>query len=107
MLAQKRLQRDLENLQNDLKVLIHDARDIGMEKLGAVEADVSEPSSEQMKEITKKAQETLSNLREQFKQSREQVESAVEQHPYAAIGTALGIGFVLGKLGTFRRGSNP
>jgi ElaB/YqjD/DUF883 family membrane-anchored ribosome-binding protein len=107
MLAQKRLQRDLESLQNDLKVLIHDAKEIGLEKLGAVEAQASEPSSEQFKEITKRAQETISNLREQFQQSRVQVESAVEKHPYAAIGTALGIGFVLGKLGNFRRSSNP
>lgn len=106
MLAQRRLQRDLENLQNDLKVLLTDAKEIGLEKLQSQGAS-EERSAEQFQQIAKRAEETISNLRQQFKQSSERVGQAVEEHPLAALGTALGVGFVLGKLLNLRKSSTP
>ncbi len=107
MLAQKRLQKDLENLQNDLKVLINDAKEVGVERLSETEAVLTETSSEQFKQMAKRAQETISSLRSQLRESSQKVEQVVENHPFAAIGTALGVGFVLGKLGTMRKSSSP
>lgn len=78
MLAYKRIEKDLENLQNDLKVLVNDAKELSLSKL-------------------EQEEETLQKLREQIKTTGKKVENAVEHHPYAAVGAALGLGFLLGK----------
>lgn len=106
MLAQRRLQRDLENLQNDLKVLLTDAKEIGMEKLQSRGVS-EETAAEQFQQMAKKAEETISNVRDQLKKSSERVGQAVESHPLAAIGTALGVGFILGKWANLRKSSTP
>ncbi|MFM8312691.1 MAG: hypothetical protein ACKOA8_00225 [Deltaproteobacteria bacterium] len=107
MLAQKRLQRDLENLQNDLKVLINDANDLGVQELQATEQAFAEKSVEQIRQIAQQAQQSLSQLRQQLRQTGQKVEATVEKHPYAALSAAMGLGFVLGKLGTMRKSSSP
>jgi ElaB/YqjD/DUF883 family membrane-anchored ribosome-binding protein len=78
MLAYKKIEKDLETLQNDLKALINDAKEISLTKL-------------------EQEEETLHKLREQVKVAGKKVETAVEHHPYAAVGAALGLGFFLGK----------
>lgn len=89
MLSQKRLERDLETLQNDLKILVNDAKEMGTQQLERVDVE----------SVAKQAQETIRNIRNQLRDTSEKVEKSIETHPYAAIGTALGLGFLLGKLG--------
>lgn len=95
MLSQKRLEKDLEALQNDLKVLVNDAKEMGTQQLERVDTE----------SITRQAQETIRNLRNQLRNTSEKVETSIETHPYAAVGAALGLGFLLGKLGSLGRHS--
>ena len=106
MLAQRRLQKDLENLKNDLNALMIDAKDLGSSQVEGQESLELGKTTEQFQQIVKRAEETLGSLRQQMKQSREKVGQAIEKHPFAAIGTALGVGFALGKLLNLRKSSS-
>ena len=106
MLAQRRLQRDLENLKNDLNALMIDAKDLGATQPEVQEGIEVGKSAEQFQQIVKRLEETMGSLKNQMKQSREKVGHAIETHPFAAIGTALGVGFVLGKLLNLRKSSS-
>jgi ElaB/YqjD/DUF883 family membrane-anchored ribosome-binding protein len=97
MLSQKRLERDLETLQSDLKVLINDAKEMGTQQLEKVDTE----------SVARQAQETIRNIRSQLKSAGDKVESSIETHPYTAIGAALGLGFLLGKLGSLGKHSTP
>lgn len=106
MLAQRRLQRDIENLQNDLNTLMKDAKEFELDRPERVEISGEIKSPEQFQHLLKRAEATIASLKEQLKESREKVGQAVENHPLAALGTALGVGFALGKLVNLRKSSS-
>lgn len=97
MLAQKRLHRDLENLHNDLKNLMQDAKTIGADQINGAVESVAVKSSEQIQQMIKQAEVSIEKLRNQLRETAQKVETTVEEHPYAVIGAALGVGFLLGK----------
>src|ERR1019366_2005 len=87
---------DLGTLAKDARSLITATTDVATQKLGEVRQRVVE--------TVESAEETARRVRDQAVDYAKTADKAVREHPYKAVGIALGVGAILGYLMS-RRGS--
>lgn len=78
------------NLVDDLRAVINDA-----EELLHATAD---QAGAKVQEIRSRAEESLRAARERLNGTGRELDSAVREHPWAAVGIAAGIGLIVGIL---------
>ena len=79
-----------DNMMNDLKAVIADA-----EELLRATADQAGPK---VQEVRARAEESLRNAREHLQGAGKQLDAQVREHPWAAVGVAVGVGLIVGIL---------
>lgn len=79
-----------DKLMQDLKAVVVDAEDL-------LKATANQ-GGEQITRIRARAEESLSSARTRMKEITQAAESQVEEHPWAAVGIAAGIGLIAGIL---------
>ena len=87
---------DLGTLAKDARSLITATTDVATQKFGDVRQRVVE--------TVESAEETAGRVRDQAVDYAKAADKAVREHPYKALGIALGVGAILGYL-VSRRGS--
>ena len=92
----KAIANDLGTLAKDARSLITATTDVATERFGDVRQRVVETVTS--------AKETAGRVRDQAVDYAKAADQAVHEHPYKALGFALGIGAILGYL-VSRRGS--
>ena len=95
------IEKSTQKLLEDLKEVVRD----GEELLRAGCDDLSERSAvarEKLAAALDAARETQQKMREQFVVGAQATDRAIRQHPYQAIGIALGLGLLLGVVATRR-----
>ena len=78
------------NLMDDLRAVIADA-----EELLRATADQAGP---RVQEARARAEESLRSARERMEGAGRQLDAQVREHPWAAVGVAVGIGLIVGIL---------
>ena len=89
---------DLATLTKDARSLITAATDVATEKCGEVRQRVVE--------TVESAEETAGRVRDQAVDYAKAADKAVREHPYKALGIALGVGAILGYLVSHRGSRN-
>jgi ElaB/YqjD/DUF883 family membrane-anchored ribosome-binding protein len=77
-------------LMDELRAVINDA-----EELLRATADQAGPK---VQEVRERAEESLRNAREHLQGAGKQLDEQVREHPWAAVGVAVGIGLIVGIL---------
>jgi ElaB/YqjD/DUF883 family membrane-anchored ribosome-binding protein len=101
MLAERRLQRDFENLQDNLSKLMADFNSLAKEKGSDAVDSMKETiglEREKIEAMLGTAGESLKVLQERAKDATHDVEDKIKENPLLAVAAALGIGFLVGKL---------
>ena len=88
---------DLGTLAKDARSLITATTDLATQKVGA--------AHQRVVETMKNAKETAGQVRDQAVDYVRVTDKAVHEHPYQAMGIALGVGALLGYIVSRRRGS--
>lgn len=108
MTAEKRIKKDIEQLQSELENLVKHI-DMGpsnkVTKIAAVAEDAKQFADEKLQQLLAETEDLIKRCRETFNEAEKKVESVVQDHPMTTLFAALGIGIVLGKLLTLGRGS--
>src|SRR5262245_5211368 len=95
------IEKSTQKLLEDLKEVVRD----GEELLRAGAGDLSERSAaarEKLSAALEAAKETQQRVREQLVVGAQATDRAIRQHPYQAIGIALGVGLLIGVIATRR-----
>jgi ElaB/YqjD/DUF883 family membrane-anchored ribosome-binding protein len=95
------IEKSTQKLLEDLKEVVRD----GEELLRAGAEDLSERSAaarEKLAAALEAAKETQEKMREQVIVGARATDRAIRQHPYQAIGIALGVGLLIGVLAARR-----
>ena len=79
-----------DRFMDELRSVIADA-----EELLRVTADQAGPK---VQEVRARAEESLRNAREHLQGAGKQLDAQVREHPWAAVGVAVGIGLIVGVL---------
>ena len=83
-------QNDMSTLANDARSLITATTDVASQKLGE--------ARQRIVETVESAKETAGRVRDQAVDYAKATDHAVRQHPYQAIGIAVGVGALVGYL---------
>ena len=104
MLAQRRMQKDLEAIQSGLDQLMQDAKELEGTKLEEG-LKIAGDSPEQLQKMVSEAQVRLHKVRKQLISASKKVETMIVEHPFTTTSAVFGIGFLLGKLLSLGKGS--
>lgn len=87
---------DDQELAEEARALLDATAEVGGEKVAR--------ARQRLAEVLEKARETCGHLREKTMEGARAADKSIREHPYPAIGMALGIGALVGFLLTRRNG---
>lgn len=88
------IKADMAKLRVDVAELGDILRELGAEKIGGARESVADEVRRAREELDRRFQ----SARQRGRKAAEDVEHAVEEHPFSSLVTAFGIGFIVSRL---------
>ena len=95
------LERNTERLVSDLKRVVRDSGEL-LETTSDAVGDKAREVRERLNETLKTASRTCRELEDRSIETAKAADKLVRAHPYESIGLALGLGFLLGVIFTWK-----
>jgi ElaB/YqjD/DUF883 family membrane-anchored ribosome-binding protein len=99
------IEKSTQKLLEDLKEVVRDGEELlraGADDLSERGVAAREKAREKLAAALEAAKQTQQRMREQLVVGAQATDRAIRQHPYQAIGIALGVGLLIGVLATRR-----